>query len=106
MQPYHCLIDSLFLIERFYNVKKTKKKQKKTNKPKKTNGFFDQKKPKKPLKKPNQKNRFKKTDQPWVWNLSTGLGVTDILYKFDVNEICAYFNKINRIFKEAIQLYN
>ena len=33
LQPYHCLIDSLFLIERFYNVKKTKK----------TNGFFDQK---------------------------------------------------------------
>ena len=27
LQPYHCLIDSLFLIERFYNVKKTKKKQ-------------------------------------------------------------------------------
>ena len=26
LQPYHCLIDSLFLIERFYNVKKTKKK--------------------------------------------------------------------------------
>ena len=25
LQPYHCLIDSLFLIERFYNVKKTKK---------------------------------------------------------------------------------
>ena len=40
LQPYHCLIDSLFLIERFYNVKKTKK----------TNGFFD------------QKNRTKKTD--------------------------------------------
>ena len=34
LQPYNCLIDSLFLIERFYNVKK----------------------PKKP-KKPNQKNR-------------------------------------------------
>ena len=32
LQPY-CLIDSLFLIERFYNVTKTKK----------TNGFFDQK---------------------------------------------------------------
>ena len=29
LQP-HCLIDSLFLIKRFYNVKKT-------------NGFFDQK---------------------------------------------------------------
>ena len=25
LQPYYCLIDSLFLIERFYNVKKTKK---------------------------------------------------------------------------------
>ena len=35
LQPYHCLNDSLFLIERFYNVKKT-------------NGFFDHK---------NQKNR-------------------------------------------------
>ena len=23
LQPYHCLIDSLFLIERIYNVKKT-----------------------------------------------------------------------------------
>ena len=23
LQPYHCLIDSLFLIEHFYNVKKT-----------------------------------------------------------------------------------
>ena len=35
LQPYHCLIDSLFLIERFYNVKKikkTSKKQKKTSK--------------------------------------------------------------------------
>ena len=31
-QPYHCLIDSLFLIERFYNVKKTKK-TKKTDQP-------------------------------------------------------------------------
>ena len=28
LQPCHCLIDSLFLIEHFYNVKKTKKKQK------------------------------------------------------------------------------
>ena len=28
LQPYHCLIDSLFLIERFYNVKKTKKTKK------------------------------------------------------------------------------
>ena len=28
LQPYHYLIDSLFLIEHFYNVKKTKKKQK------------------------------------------------------------------------------
>ena len=26
LQPYHCIIDSLFLIERFYNVKKTVKK--------------------------------------------------------------------------------
>ena len=25
--PYHCLIDSLFLSERFYNVKKTQKNQ-------------------------------------------------------------------------------
>ena len=33
LQPYNCLIGSLFLIERFYYVKKTKK----------TNGFFDQK---------------------------------------------------------------
>ena len=32
LQPYHCLIDSLFLIERFYNVKKTKK-TKKTDQP-------------------------------------------------------------------------
>ena len=60
LQPYHCLIDSLFLIERFYNVKKTNSfyNVKKTNgfyNVKKTNGFFDQK---------NQKNRTKKTDQP------------------------------------------
>ena len=47
LQPYHCLIDSLFLIERFYNVKKTKK----------TNGFFDQKNQKIEPKKPIQKNR-------------------------------------------------
>ena len=33
LQPYYCLINSLFLIECFYNVKKTKK----------SNGFFDQK---------------------------------------------------------------
>ena len=38
LQPYHCLIDSIFLIERFYNVKKTKTT-------------------KKPFEKPNQKNR-------------------------------------------------
>ena len=36
LQPYHCLIDSLFLIERFYNVKKTKK-TKKTDSKKPTN---------------------------------------------------------------------
>ena len=30
---FHCLIDSLFLIERFYNVKKTKKTKKKPKKP-------------------------------------------------------------------------
>ena len=28
LQPYHCLIDSLFLIERFYNVKKNQINQK------------------------------------------------------------------------------
>ena len=28
LQTYHCIIDSLFLIERFYNVKKTKKTKK------------------------------------------------------------------------------
>ena len=40
LQPYHCLIDSLFLIERFYNVKKTKK----------TNVFLIKKtEPKKPI---------------------------------------------------------
>ena len=38
LQPYHCLIDSLFLIECFYNVKKTKKTKKtvKNNRTKKT----------------------------------------------------------------------
>ena len=29
LQPYHCIIDSLFLIERFYNVKKNQINQKK-----------------------------------------------------------------------------
>ena len=53
LQPYHYLIDSLFLIERFYNVKNK-------NKPKNPMVFLI----KKTLKKPNQKNRFKKTDQP------------------------------------------
>ena len=32
LQPYHCIIDSLFLIERFYIVKKTKKTKKNVNK--------------------------------------------------------------------------
>ena len=36
----------------------------------------------------------------------TGLGVTDVLYKFDFNDTFAYFNKINRINWEAIQFYN
>ena len=43
LQPYHCLIDSLFLIELFYNVKKTKKTKKNVKKTE----------PKKPI----QKNR-------------------------------------------------
>ena len=45
LQPYHCLIDSLFLIERFYNVKKNQKNQIKPNKPNK---------PKKTIKKTDQ----------------------------------------------------
>ena len=42
LQPYHCLIDSLFLIESFYNVKKP-------NKPKKPMVFL--------IKKTEPKNR-------------------------------------------------
>ena len=41
-----------------------------------------------------------------VYSSSTELGVTDVLYKIDVNEMFAYFNKINLIFKEAIQFNN
>ena len=33
LQSYHCLIDSLFLIERFYNVKKTEPKKTDSKKP-------------------------------------------------------------------------
>ena len=54
LQPYHFLIDSLFLIEHFYNVKKPKK----TNKPKKPMIFLIKKTVKKTEpKKPIQKNR-------------------------------------------------
>ena len=41
-----------------------------------------------------------------VWSSLTRLGVTDVLYKFDVNEILPTLIKINRIFKEAIQFNN
>ena len=51
LQPYHCLIDSLFLIERFYNVKKTKKPM--VFLIKKTKKTVKKTEPKKPI----QKNR-------------------------------------------------
>ena len=51
LQPYHCLIDSLFLIECFYIVKKTKKTKKTVKKTE----------PKKPI----QKNR------PTLFRIST-----------------------------------
>ena len=59
LQPYHCLIDSLFLIERFYNVKKTKKT-------KKSMVFL--------IKK--TKKTVKKTDQPWYILLTRISNVT------------------------------
>ena len=53
LQPYHYLIDSLFLIKRFYNIKKPKK----PNKPKKPMVFLIKKTKKTEPKKPIQKNR-------------------------------------------------
>ena len=52
LQPYHCLIDSLFLIERFYNFKIPKK----PNKPKKPMVFL--------IKKTVKKTEPKKPTNP------------------------------------------
>ena len=79
LQHYHCLINSLFLIERFYNVKKTKKTKKIKKNVKKTE-------PKKPI----QKNR-----PTLEYSICTYIGVLYSIFIY-IKQIIIYYKKIEK----------